>query len=334
MRYDAIIAGASFAGLAAASQIKGRVLLIDRKEIGAGQTSACGTFESVIAEWGAQNAVLQSFDRVALHCPDEIIVPLIEPLHTIDYEKFCKILARKTRADFLKAVVFGAKGDIVITSAGEFSSRCIIDCTGWRAVLASSINKNYVHRKKLTFCIETVAEHSDDVMRFFVDERIIQRGAAWIFPIGEKSRIGVGSYAGETRIIPMLKSFIKGMNLEIGELHGNFIPYGLREPVVGNIFVVGDAAGQAIPLTAEGIRKSLYFGKECGRIVQDIIEEKISLARGLEEYRKTVNHSLPDYSLLLRMQNWMLNGGVPAEILKLIRDESAQMALQKAYLSI
>ncbi len=42
--YDVVIAGASFAGLAVASQLRGcRVLLVDRKPVGTGQTSACGT---------------------------------------------------------------------------------------------------------------------------------------------------------------------------------------------------------------------------------------------------------------------------------------------------
>ncbi len=44
MDYDVIIAGGSFAGLAVANQLRGqRVLLIDRKPIGSGRTSACGT---------------------------------------------------------------------------------------------------------------------------------------------------------------------------------------------------------------------------------------------------------------------------------------------------
>ena len=47
--YDVIIAGASFAGLAVASRItRGKVLLIDRKEIGAYQVSTCGTTVGVV----------------------------------------------------------------------------------------------------------------------------------------------------------------------------------------------------------------------------------------------------------------------------------------------
>jgi flavin-dependent dehydrogenase len=33
MKYDAIIVGASFAGLAVASRLRGNILLIDKKEI-------------------------------------------------------------------------------------------------------------------------------------------------------------------------------------------------------------------------------------------------------------------------------------------------------------
>ena len=39
-RYDAIVCGGSFGGLAAAHQIGGRVLIIDRLAIGDGETSA------------------------------------------------------------------------------------------------------------------------------------------------------------------------------------------------------------------------------------------------------------------------------------------------------
>jgi glycine/D-amino acid oxidase-like deaminating enzyme len=43
--YDVIITGGSFAGLAAAVQLRGkRRLLIGPHAIGAAQTSACGTF--------------------------------------------------------------------------------------------------------------------------------------------------------------------------------------------------------------------------------------------------------------------------------------------------
>ena len=54
-KYDVIIAGASFAGLAVASKItNGRALLIDRKYIGVHQTSACGTTIGLVKEVGCE----------------------------------------------------------------------------------------------------------------------------------------------------------------------------------------------------------------------------------------------------------------------------------------
>lgn len=45
--YDVIVVGASFAGLAVASRLRGRMLLVDHQEIGAGQTSACAYLSSL-----------------------------------------------------------------------------------------------------------------------------------------------------------------------------------------------------------------------------------------------------------------------------------------------
>jgi len=69
--YDAIIAGASFAGLAAADSLEGDILLIDRKDIGTRQTSACATFTSVLEELGCRNSIIQEFDTITLHIPEE-----------------------------------------------------------------------------------------------------------------------------------------------------------------------------------------------------------------------------------------------------------------------
>ena len=59
--YDAVIVGASFGGLAAASQLQGagRVLLADREPPGTGETSACGTLLAVLERLDALDALEQ-----------------------------------------------------------------------------------------------------------------------------------------------------------------------------------------------------------------------------------------------------------------------------------
>lgn len=332
--YDAVIAGGSFAGLAVASRVNGRVLLIDRGRIGEGQTSACGTFLRTLKGFGCEDSVLQVFTRAVFHLPGEYEVPLVEPLCTIDYKRFCESLMEEVEAEVLRARVRGMRNGAVVTDAGEYRGRCVVDCTGWRAVLASSVKRDYVRRDMMGAWIETVAGFEDDALHFYAVPHILPGGVAWVFPVGEVSRVGIGSYRGDGGLLRALRLFLSGLGLAPGECHGNFIPYGLREPVVGNIFVVGDAAGQALPVTAEGIRKSLEYGRACGRVVQAVMEGDISLEEGLREYRALVERSRGAYEALLGMQQILADNDVPDILMKAFTDRVFAEEMQKAYLRI
>lgn len=315
-KYDVIIAGASFAGLALASRItKGKVLLIDRKEIGANQTSACGTTVKMVKSVGCEKSILSVFDVVAVHTGDrEIDLSLPKTFCTVDYKRFCRLLASQGRAEFFKAEVIGTKNSTIMTDKGNFKAGIIVDCTGWQATLASSLVKGYVNRKMISVGIETEIPYKDNKLRFFVDSDIIENGAAWLFPCKKTARFGLGAYTKNTRLLPGLKSFVKRYNLEIGKIHGGFFGYQFRDPVVKDIFVVGEAAGQTLPLTGEGIRRSVCHGLKCGDIIQKVIDNKISLAQGKSEYRNFVSRGRYGYKLLLKAQrnlpglsNWKLN---------------------------
>ena len=64
---DVVIAGASFAGLAAARALGGRALLVDPVPVGEGQTSACGAPVGVIESLGAQGSIQQRHDELIFH---------------------------------------------------------------------------------------------------------------------------------------------------------------------------------------------------------------------------------------------------------------------------
>ncbi len=332
--YDAIIAGGSFAGLVLADNIEANTLLIEKKEIGSHQTSACATFTSLLEELGCRNSILQEFNTLVLHIPEEREVELVEPISTFDYEKFCKTIAKRIQAKLLLAQAAGVQGQTVRTGAGNFDSECIIDCTGWRAVLASSLNNSHVDRQKLAFGIESEVNYTDDKLHFFVDPEIIQQGAAWMFPAGKKARTGVISYAGKTNLMPELTAFINRFGAEIDEVHGGFIPFGLRKPVVENIFLVGDSAGMAPPATSEGIRPAVRLGRECARIVQNIIDGDKTLEKGLKEYRDIVCRSKRGYNMLMNMQQRLLNNLVPETIRKAACSRVFSKLFQRMYLVI
>ncbi|MFQ6052465.1 MAG: NAD(P)/FAD-dependent oxidoreductase [Candidatus Hydrothermarchaeota archaeon] len=314
-KYHVIIAGASFAGLAVASKINGDVLLIDRNDIGAHQNSACGTTVKMVKDIGCEKSILRTFDVATLHTENKgIDIPLPEPFCTIDYQKFCTLLAEKTTAEFLKVDVRGVKNGKVITSKDNFEADILGDYTGSGAVLASSLKENYVNRRMLSFGIETEVPYNDNKLRFFMNPNIIENGVAWLFPCKKTARFGVGSYVGNTTILNNLKKFLKVYKLKVDKIHGGYFCYHLKNPIVKNIFVTGCAASQTLPLTGEGIRRSVYSGLSCGEIIQRILEGETSLEQGQREYKEIILRCERHYDWLLKTQNklqtlanWKLN---------------------------
>jgi hypothetical protein len=211
MIYDAIIAGASFAGLAVAAQLRGkRVLLLDRKPIGTGQTSACGTLVCTLRALGLEDAILQVHDRLVVHTPGHTFVyPVAEPFCTFDYALLCRLLREQGDADFVLAAAQDLAGDQVQTSQGVFRGDLIVDASGWRAVLGNHLRPDLVRRDRLNFGLETTVAYRDEGLHFWYDpQELLPMGVTWAFPIGELSRIGIGSYQGETRLGSRLDRFL------------------------------------------------------------------------------------------------------------------------------
>src|SRR6266540_3748012 len=138
--FDAIIVGASFAGLAVARQLRGEVMLIDRNEVGAVQTSACGTPLWVPQALGVADSVLQVHDKLTVRAPSRTVTYDLSavPFCTFDYRRFCSGLLEQTRARFLRASVTGVEDGAVLTSDGRFTAPVIVDCSGWRGALVNN----------------------------------------------------------------------------------------------------------------------------------------------------------------------------------------------------
>ncbi len=305
MGYDVIIAGASFAGLAVAAQLPGkRVLLVDRKPIGAGQTSACGTLVSTLKALGLEDAILQVHDRLVVHTPGRSFVyPMTEPFCTFDYPVLCRLLWDHGNAQFIQAAVLGLNGDQVQTSDGSFRGGIVVDASGWRAVLASKVSPDLVRRDRLSFGLETTARCQGDGLHFWYDPtRLLPMGVTWAFPIGGLTRIGMGSYRGDTVLSPGLDRFLADLDLQRNGRHGGYFPHARRDPVVGSLFLVGDAAGQCLGLTGEGIRPALFFGSRLGQMLRALVDGEMSLAEARESYRYLVGVRVPGYDLLCLAQ--------------------------------
>jgi flavin-dependent dehydrogenase len=305
--FDAIVVGASFAGLAVARQLRGEVLLLDRHEVGSHQTSACGTPLWVPEALGVEKSVLQVHRQVVIHAPSQTVVYDVAdaPYCTFDYEKFCRGLLDQCRARFLRASVIGLTQGAVETTQGRFEAPCIVDCSGWQGVLVNAGNGGAALGSRMSFGLETETDRPGEALYFWANPARLREGFAWLFPTGGRSRVGLGSYLGRTKLKGALERFVGDLAATPAGYHGTYFPSGLRGATVGRIFVVGDAAGHCLPFTAEGIRPALHFGEECGRLVQQVVEGRMSLDRALEEYRRHVEGYRWAYCLLAVAQ-WIV----------------------------
>jgi len=295
--YDAIVVGASFGGLAVARQLRGEVLLLDRNEVGSVQTSACGTPLWVPEALGVSGSVLQVHDRLVVRTPTRTVRYDLSavPFCTFDYRAFCEGLLAQCRVRFLRTKVTGIQDGAVVTGEGRFTAPIIVDGSGWRRVVVGGAGAEPARH---SFGLETRTRFRDEGLTFLLDRRLIPQGLGWIFPVGEGSLVGLGSYAGRSKLKPALERLLRDYGMAAGSYHGTYFPNRPLRSTVGRVFAVGDAAGQCLPLTAEGIRPALYFGGECGRIVQRILDGAVPLEAGLETYRRLVAHYRRAYRVL------------------------------------
>ncbi len=306
MDYDVIIAGGSFAGLAAAVQLRGKhTLLVEPHAIGAVQTSACGTLLAVLEPTGTMDSLLQMHDRLVLHLHHgtfEYSLPY--SFCTFDYRTLCNRLLAQGNAEILHGSVLGHRGHAVFTSRGIFDAEILIDATGWRATLATNSRQRAEHHHGKSFGIETTIPVSEDGLHFYYDpDRLRRNNVGWLFPIGVRSRLGLGSYLGHTQLNETLSDFAHAdFGCSLDGLHGGFFPYHCQLATTDHVFRVGDAAGQCIPLTGEGVRPALYFGATVGRLTRRVLDGELREPDALREYQRFVKRHAELYRDLLLVQ--------------------------------
>jgi flavin-dependent dehydrogenase len=333
--WDVVIAGASFAGLAAARALAGpsagdppapagasapawpsaaagrpggaqrapRVLLLDARPIGEGVTSACAAPVRVVRLMGAEAAIAQVHDELVVHTPDGAVRwPLPEPFCTFDYRTFCRQAAQGCEATFRLARVRGRQGRRVLTSAGAIEARFMVDATGPAPALAGRGPPPDV-----AFGIESEVPAAVEAGLHFHFLPDLRDGYAWAFPAGDRTRFGVLSYRGRTKLLPVLRGFMARFGLAPGDLHGGYLATGWTAGVADGVFVAGDAAGHCLPLSGEGIRTAVLAGLRCGTLLRQVLDGRLAEARAQDAYRAYLAAARRRYRALL-LGNLLLLG--------------------------
>lgn len=257
----------------------------------------------------ALEAVEQVHREVVFHFPNgrERRYRPAFPFATFDYRRLCELLAARTDATVLRATVerYDPDRDLVVSSAGSFRGHVLIDASGWRAVVGSSLHPDLVDRAVLSLGLERRLDRREQRLHFWVFPPELGCGMGWLFPAAGHSRAGLACYRGHGGLKHPLGHLLAD-DPSVGGLHGGFFPARLRDPVAGPVFLVGDAAGQCLPVTGEGIRPAIVYGQLAGRLARRVLVGELQLADALAAYRRAVLEHRGGWRLLGLLQRALL----------------------------
>ena len=308
--YDAIVAGAGPAGLAAAETLARRgctTLVVEQNhEIGSPIRTSGGSFIDEMDSLGIPAGLYHPISRVRFLSPRNAAV--------YDYArpKMCVIDVRGVfqflgeRAVAAGAIVrLGAKAEVPVLQdravvgiracGEELRSRVVIDATGYRSALLKQAGLDPgIRRFGVGAEYDMYAPHCDQTEAvLLVGSEFAPSGYAWVFPWGrQRVRVGVGiihpdSHENPDRYLDALVSGLGRYGVDLRgaqplEHHAGLIPsecYAAKFAGDG-ILGVGDAAGQASSLLGEGIRWAIQAGKLAGEVAARAIA-KGDTSRGM-----------------------------------------------------
>ena len=128
---------------------------------------------------------------------------------------------------------------------------------------------------------------------FYVGSKYAPGGYAWVFPKNEGvANVGLGVRKINTEpAINYLRRFLDAdprfEGAKVLRRNGGVTPVsGMLEKIVeDNLMLVGDAAGQLVPMTGAGIHSGIEAGKMAGKEAVEAIVEKDTSAKRLNQYR-------------------------------------------------
>jgi len=310
--YDVLIVGAGPAGVAAAksSAIKGASVMLLEKQPTIMALKPCGEATS---QNTLETAGVDPTSSIVMHKADAMVfspnmksVVINQIGFSINKTLLLQFMAAQAaeagahirvreEVQSIKRTVDSSM--LVKTSRDEYKANIVIGADGYDSTVARNMDI-----KEKSEAIPTVQytmvncklEYKNSV-RFFLGNEIAPKGYAWIFPKGEKLvEVGLG-----VRGVPAKKyldSFVRRFDKELGsgqviDFRGAPVPIGgmIKQNIIDNTILVGDAAGTVIPLTGAGIHSSIVAGLIAGEVAAAASSEGNYSKDRLEEFNNRYN---------------------------------------------
>lgn len=198
------------------------------------------------------------------------------------------------------------------TSAGEFRARYVIAADGVNSIVAKKTARTAL--RDIVPAFECEATYAEDVMAPWLeaarfDFGLVPAGYGWVFPKAGHLSIGVGTTRrGAANLPEYYERYLARLGFGAAlheERHGYMIPCRPRADLfdLPRILFVGDAAGLADPVTAEGISAGIISGQLAAQAIGDGPEDVRNVQR---RYRAALEAGLLADLRVARWLAWLL----------------------------
>ena len=294
-RYDLIIVGGSFAGLACArtAALRGlKVAVLDAKrEPGARVRTTGIVVKEASDDFDLPARLMRKIRGVRLYAPNDRSLDLSAPGYFFQATDTPGVLrwmaseAERAGATLLyghrfESAVEHERG-VALPALGLHAS-FLIGADGARSRVAENfgLSRNAHFLTGLEIECEPLADLDPRFLHCFADSAIAPGYIAWVVPGVESTQIGVAASRPTrpdlARLLGRLKSVCDIRAIKVTTRRSGLIPTGgtLAQLGTNRVLLVGDAAGMVSPVTGGGIHTALHFGRRAAQLVSDYLDDR------------------------------------------------------------
>jgi digeranylgeranylglycerophospholipid reductase len=316
--YDALVVGAGPAGLMYSRVLaaKGfKVAVVEKNEQLAvkpcGEGISARVLKTAEIEQSDYNRfishVIKGAVIVAPNGKEVIVKEEGEMGYVIDKKNFLRVMGEysaSTGAEIymkepVKELTFQKDHWLVKTRTMDLEAKLLVGADGYLSFVSRALGLEKPGERKvipaIQYVMPNVDVHDPDMTYFFLGNEVAPKGYVWIFPKdGRLANVGIGVQGGAPKayldkFIKMHPEIFKKVN--VLEFRGAAVTIGgmLSEIVTDHAILIGEAAGQVIPLTGGGIHTSIAGGKIAAEVTAKALEEGNLSKQRLSEYKDKYN---------------------------------------------